>query len=455
MSATAARGRVSLAHVPRDGYLLGAIIALTAGTLAGFGEYTPAALALVLVGLALLTAALAGTASARSLPRLLWAGLLFVLVALGGLEVGPLPGVSWSLFLVAATAAAIGALVRDRLLSWALLGVAVGLEAVMLGLGWRWGSSPIDVFTMLQAGARQLIGGANPYSVLVPFTPYTGYRGPSAIPFNYGPAAAVIDVPGRLLGDVRIVHLVLAVVLVGCVAVLARHADAATRFRVLALASLLPLTLALIHYAWVDLPALAFFALWLTVRDRHAWGAAMALGVSLAIKPSAVPVLIPMVVWLPRARRDVVAGVAAAAVVIAPFAVITGPAAFFRDVVSNLADQPPRLNSLTVDAFLHSVSAPLLPGALSVAAVLVVAAVATFGRRPAGPGDCAVVGALIAVVAFLVAKVAYLNYYDTAVVFLVLALALGLRPSSEPVSAGVLERLLPRASRATYSGVRR
>jgi arabinofuranan 3-O-arabinosyltransferase len=205
----------------------------------------------------------------------------------------------------------------------------------------------------------------------------------------------------------------------------------------------------MVYYAWVDLPAIALFAVWLALRRAHPVWAALAVGMSLAAKPSAAPALLVMFAWVPRIRREVVGAVVIAVLVTAPFVIATGAAAFYMDVVGNLADQPARLDSLTLDSFLHAAGYAQLPGV--VAAILVVAAAgAVLLHRPASLRDCLVGGAAIAIAAFLFAKVAYLNYYDTAAVFLLLALAVSPGPAGEPVAA----RLLGRAQRAHGAAAR-
>ena len=121
--------------------------------------------------------------------------------------------VLFALLLTALTAAAAW-LPRGRL-SRVLLGLAgvslVGLTAA----GMFWGSADIDVFTALQGAAEALIHGHNPYGpVFRYFVEVKPNLFRTVAPnfvwghFPYGPIVPLLAVPGRLLGDVRVMSMV-------------------------------------------------------------------------------------------------------------------------------------------------------------------------------------------------------------------------------------------------------
>ena len=416
---------------PRDLFALLGFVAFSAAAMIGFGEYEPGCLVLVLLGIA--ASLRATTASAdRDARRRWWRIAVVGSTALAAGDIGHLTGANGPAIAIAAAAAAIAVLAsgpRIRAVGFALAAASIVTTTVQ---SWTWGRAPIDVFVFLQTATQRLLSGLNPYGAAIPQTPYTGYVGPAAIPFVYGPGAVLLDAPGRAVGDVRAVHAVAALLLVGCVLWLARHRKPFERWCIVALAALFPLLPPTLLFAWVDLLSMSLFALWLCLRRAHPWWAALALGVSLATKPSALVALLVMAVWLPRARRELVAGVIAAAVVVLPFVLITGVGAFWQDVAGNLAAQPPRLDSLTLDGFLHASSLPLLSGWLA-AVIVAGATLLVLSRRPDGLSAALCAGAFVTAMALLVAKVAYLNYWFIPATLLLLALATGV-DDAEPVA---------------------
>ena len=423
------RGRSPL-DGSRDSFVVFAFIAFSSAAMIGFGEYTPFCLALVLLGIAASMGAMAARA-ARPAPRWLWQVAVVIAAALALGDIGHLSGANARALGVAIGAALVAVVAAGRIRIVALVLAFETVVATTLN-SWTWGRAPIDVFVFLQTASQRLLHGLNPYGIAIPQTAYTGYVGPAAIPFVYGPGAALLDAPGRALGDVRVVHALAAVVLILAVASLSRRRAPHEGWAIASLAVLFPLLPAMVLFAWVDLLAMALFAVWVALRRSHPRWAAFALGFSLATKPSAVVALLVAALWLPRVRRELAGAVVVAAMIVVPFLLMTGAGAFWQDVVVNLAAQPPRLDSLTLDAFLHAQSFALLPGWLA-AVIVGAAAVLVLARRPAGLAGVLIAGAFLTSVALLVAKVAYLNYWFIPAVLLLLALAVG-DAEPEPVA---------------------
>jgi hypothetical protein len=110
------------------------------------------------------------------------------------------------------------------------------------------------------------------------------------------------------------------------------------------------------------------------------------------------------------------------ALVVLPFAVITGFSQFYYNVLGVQLSVLPRLDSLTVNSFLNAYGLPILPFAVS-ATVIAAAAILVLHRRPQSYGELLTGTAILAMLSFLVAKWAYLNYYYIPAVLLMLAIA--------------------------------
>jgi hypothetical protein len=311
---------------------------------------------------------------------------------------------------------------RRRALGTAL---AAGGNAVLLGSAWRWGKGLVDVFDIVQGGARDLARGLDPYRqwyITLLHLPNTraGALDPYLIHYPYGPATLLLTVPTALLGDVRLTSLLFGAVLIVSTAVLSGP-DARSRLQGAATMLAVPLLSILVLYAWVDLETMGLFALWLALRHRWRAAAVLALGVALATKPTGVgPVLLPLLLWSAQARREILVAVGVAAVIVAPFAIVAGPRELYDSVAGVFLRFPARENTVTFDALAIARTGQPLPG--WVGPPILVGAIALALRRPRDDGDLFCVGAVMTLVTLLFAKWAHINYFLAPAVLLVLAL---------------------------------
>lgn len=326
---------------------------------------------------------------------------------------------------VASSAVFLALLVPRRGLRAILLtvsGLAMGWAVV---LRWRWGTNDIDVWTGVQVSASAVLHGHNPYSpTFAALYPHGLGFVTRQIHFDYGPIIPVLAAPARLLGDIRVASVVLFVGLFAAVFALARSrsdGDWATP-RLLALCIASPLTVAMIDKAWVDIYSAAGFAGWVALRHRHRRLAVLCLAAGIASKPIFLPAMLPLLLWSRRARWESFWALVAAVVFIVPFALATGPAAFYHDVIGYLADFPFRPDSLSVNTSLFWSGRGSLPAWLGVSVVAVLGAwVATV--RPRSYGDALAAGATLMTVSFLLARQAFFNYYFVSAAVLLLAIA--------------------------------
>jgi hypothetical protein len=304
----------------------------------------------------------------------------------------------------------------------AAFGLAATSVAIGIATNITWGRATIDVFQFQQAAAQALLHGQNPYSPTV--------RSPELVPpgvlawlqlhFPYGPIIPVLEAPFRLLGDVRALHILAALVLSAAVLVLARRAGTLDRTACVVMA--FPLTVGMVLYSWIDVITMAGLVVWLVTFRSHPRIATFALVLALLGKPTTAIAMVPILFWSIRARRQVIIAVAVAAVVILPFALATGLAQFYYDVFGVQLAVLPRPDALTVNAYLISLKLPLLPFAAS-AAIIALTAVLVLRHRPRSYGDLLSGTAVLAMVSFLVAKWAFVNYYYIPAVLLMLAIA--------------------------------
>jgi hypothetical protein len=323
---------------------------------------------------------------------------------------------------VLAAAILIHSLVKTR----AAKGVAFTLAALSaltsILANLTWGFANIDVFGFQQSAAQALLSGQNPYSPLIPSRNIVAPGVPAWLQLHlpYGPILPVLEAPFRLLGDVRILHIVAAVVT--SVAALALARRAGTLDRTASVVMAFPLTIGMVIFSWVDVITMAGLAVWLVCFRSHPKIATCALVIALGAKPTTLIALLPIFFWSIRARRQVIIAAIITAVFALPFAMITGFAQFYHNVLGIQLDLLPRLDSLTLNSYLNSLHLSILPFAVS-ALVIAVAAILVLRRRPATYGDLLSGTAILASVSFLVAKWAYFNYYYIPAVLLMLAIA--------------------------------
>ncbi len=415
---------------PSDLRLL-SLILLSFAVLDNFGNLSTVALACVLVSVGLCVLSFSGRALGRPLPRPVGVGLVLTLGAVSVLYNTTMPRLSnanpgrpvflatFALLALAIVLYSVFKATAARVVAFILAGVSV---ASGIAANISWGAANIDVFQFQQASSQAVLHGQNPYTPIV--------RSPELVPpgvlawlhlhFPYGPVIPVLEAPFRLLGDVRVLHVLAALITAAATLLLARRAGTLDRAACVVMA--FPLTVGMVLFSWVDVITMAGLAVWIVSFRTHPRLATFALVLALAAKPTTLIALVPIFFWSIRARRQVIiAGVIAAAFVL-PFAAVTGFSQFYYNIVGVQLAVLPRLDSLTVNSYLNSYGLPILPFAAS-ALVVATATVLVLRHRPRTYGDLLTGTAVIATLSFLVAKWAYFNYYYIPAVLLMLAIA--------------------------------
>ncbi len=405
-----------------DGRLL-SLIFLSYGVLSTFGNLSSAALASVLASLAFAILSMSPKPFGPPFPRATGIVLTIALPATTILYDHTLDHhvfLATSAVLIAAIV--IHSVVATRAATIVAFALAAGALAAGIVANFTWAFATIDVFQFQQRAAQALLNGGNPYTPLVasPQVMPPGITRVIPLHFPYGPSVPVLEAPFRLIGDVRILHVVAALIMSAAVLLLARRAGTVSRSACVVMA--FPLTAGMILFGWVDIITMAGLAVWLVLFRTHPRAATLALVIALAVKPTTLIALVPIIFWSVRARRQVVIAGAITAVFVLPFALITGLSQFYYNVLGIQLTVLPRLDSLTVDSYLHAIGLPILPFAVS-AVVIAVTAVAVLRRRPDTYGDLLAGTAILATVSFLVAKWAFFNYYYIPAVLLMLAIA--------------------------------
>jgi multidrug transporter EmrE-like cation transporter len=399
------------------------LVFLCGGILDNFGNISAVALICVLLSLALCVQSLSERPLGPALPR--WAGIALVL-ALAATTIlynktlgHPVFAATFGLLAVAVL---LYSLVKARATQVAAF-VLAGFSALIgLATNITWGRASIDVFQFQQVASQALVHGQNPYSPVVQSPEIVTPGIPTWLPLHlpYGPVVPVLEVPFRLLGDIRVLHAMAAVVTMAAVLTLARRAGTLNRSACVVMA--FPLTVGMVVCSWVDVITMAGLAVWMVSFRSHPRVATFALVLALGVKPTTMIALVPIFFWSVRARRQVVVAGAITAVFVLPFAVITGFSQFYYNVLGVQLDVHPWFNALTVNSYIHAFHLPSIPFAVS--ALVVVAATALVLRgRPSTYGELLTETAILATVSFLVAKWAYFNYYYIPAVLLMLAIA--------------------------------
>ncbi|WP_432523699.1 hypothetical protein [Kineococcus sp. SYSU DK006] len=337
--------------------------------------------------------------------------------------------------------AAAGLLLPGRGASRALAGAVAGAGSVAASALVVVGDPAprIDVWVILQQAADGLAAGRSMYTQT-----WTGSPGISDA-FAYLPWTAVLTAPGRwLAGDVRWALVVLVLLSALCTAALGRWRPAAVAAAALLL--LAPGTGTLIEQAWTEPTVLVGLAGWAALVGRPAragsrvdgaWWAVVPLAVALASKQHVVALLPLLAVW-PRfgVRRTVVA-VGGAALLVAPWALVT-PRAFVHDTVLTMLRLPPlRFADTLYTAVLNETGVALpLPVVGALVAGVVVAAVVTLHRRPVGLAGLLTWCAAVLMVANLVNKQAFYNQFWLVGALLLLAVAAAAGAAGAPPPAG-------------------
>jgi hypothetical protein len=399
------------------------LIFLCFAVLIGFGHLTPAALFCVVVSIGLAARSLSTRPWGPPVRRATGIGLVLLLAAttlLYNLKLGN------HVFLETFGGLAVAILVCSLVRSSAARLVAFGLAAVasLVGIATNlsWGFADIDVFHFQQNAAQAVLNGQDPYT---PVAMSPNVIAPGVIRYiplhlPYGPIVSILEAPVRLLGDIRVLHILAAVVTAIAVLLLARRAGTLDRSARVVMA--FPLTVGMVLFSWVDIITMAGFAVWIVLYRTHPRIATVALALALGAKPTTLIALVPIFFWSVRARRQVVIAAVMAALVVLPFAAATGFSQFYYDVVGIQLSVFPRLDALTFNSMLSQLGLPLIPFSLA-AVVIGLTVVAVLRRRPETYGDLLTGTAVIVTASFLVAKWAFFNYYYIAAVLLLLAIA--------------------------------
>lgn len=407
---------------PSDRRLVGLIL-LSYAVLDHFGDLSSLALACVLLSLVLCIHSFSPRTFGPPLPRLAGVGLVLALGAVSVLYDNKLPrAVFAETFALLAAAIVLYTLVRATAIR--VLAFVMAAASLLIGVvvNTTWGFANIDVFQFQQTSSQALLHGQNPYSPIVPSPEIVAPGVPAwlHLHFPYGPILPVLEAPFRLLGDVRVLHLVAALVTATAVLLLARRAGTLDRSACVVMA--FPLTAGMVLFSWVDVITMASLAVWIVTFRSHPRVATVALVLTLAAKPTTVIALVPILFWSVRARRQVIIAAVIAAVFVLPFAAATGFAQFYYNVAGVQLAVLPRLDSLTINSYLNALGLPILPFAVS-AVVIAATTVLVLRRRPTNYGELLTGTAVLATASFVVAKWAYFNYYYIGAVLLMLAIA--------------------------------
>jgi len=409
----------------REHLLLAAVAALSAGTTITFGFLAAPAIVFVLLALVLMWMALRAQPSTAGAGWWACAAALTASVYLVYASRLSLPVETALTFVLAAAVATIPTVSSHRARQ-AATAVAVTTLLAMAAAAWQWGVLDVDVFNSVQNASSALIHGVNPYLTTFVTPVQTGPHSfaYATIHFQYLPGVALLAAPARLLGDVRVMSVVAFAVLTLFTVLLATQSETGRERapRILAMSLALPMTVAMVHYALVDVYAVAGFAGWMLLRREHPRWAVLCLVVALTIKPTILIALVAPLLWSRRARREVVYAAAGAALVVLPFMFITGVAAFYQDVLGIQVTLGFRYNGLTLSAAWYALTGHLVPVWFGLLAGVLVAAT-VLRRRPRDVADVMHAAALLSIAAFLLAKWAFLNYYFIPAWLLMLALA--------------------------------
>ena len=433
IDATASRAAASAGRLTLCGL---AVASLGLGVLWTFGQLSHLALALVLVASVLAVLALRGGRWEQGRG---WWVVITVACGLTNLLYAhhfPLNREVQVVCALLLTVTAAGA-------AWAPAGRRAGALLALAGLSllglaaadWPWGSAGVDVFTALSGAAQSVLHLQNPYGPVYRYFVESG-SGYVWGHFAYGPSVPILAAPGRLVGDVRVMSVACVAAIVAGLWYLARQGERRSdAHRVAALAIASPLMVGMIHEAWVDVYMIAGLVWWLALRRDHRRWSVVFLAAGLMVKFASLVLVVPAFLWSRRGRLEIVVAVVVSALVILPFALVTGLGNFVYSVFGYQLALPFRSDSLSLSAELFHVAHVQLPTALPFLPLVIAAALIAWRGRPRSEGELALQAALLNIAAFLLAKQAFFNYYFASEVLLLAAMAgAGLAPQEEDVA---------------------
>jgi hypothetical protein len=218
----------------------------------------------------------------------------------------------------------------------------------------------IDTFTSCTLGADHLLAGRNPYLQIYPDIYHGRY---DTIPgCNYWPGIYLWIVPARAIGgDIRWAFLVADLIFVVALGRIAKKVGLprpAPLLIMLAWAAFPP-GLFELEQAWNDIILLAMFAcaVWALLEERVVY-AGIALGVAASIKLTALPVCVPVLLYVIinhgwKKGAKLVAGALGAFVVVVTAFVAGDVPGFFRlTVAAKLVRAQPRPDALSIPALI-------------------------------------------------------------------------------------------------------
>ena len=296
----------------------------------------------------------------------------------------------------------------------------------MLGLtaaAWTWGRDAIDVFRVVSGAAESLLHGRNPYGPIYSVTVKNASHHVLEH-FPYGPIVPILAAPGRLIGDVRVMSVVcVAAIVIGLWYLVWQGSHRPDAHRVLAIALAMPLSVGMIHESWVDVNMMVGIVWWLALQRDHRRWAVVALTIGMLAKPTALIILIPWFLWSRRSRVEIVAAAGAAVILALPFALMTGVGGFVYDVIGIQLVTPFRTDSLNLAAWLTDNLHVQFPSLLPVPLLLIATILIAWKGRPRVVTELALQAAILNVVAYIMAKQAFFNYYYISAVMLLVAMA--------------------------------
>ncbi len=280
----------------------------------------------------------------------------------------------------------------------------------------------IDVYQYLNDGVRAQLHGENPFAITMTnvysaaenaenYGP--GFLVDGRVPFGfpYPPVLLILAVPGYLLGDARYTSVLLASLT--ALAVLGRGRDPRRRLEsVMLLAA--PGTWWVISQAWTEVGVVALFgaAAFAVARGKLVLAAALvgALLVSKQYFIVALPALWTLRPYATRAR--VVVMTATATILTVPW-FLASPQAFIHSVVEFQTSTPMRFDSLGLLVEVVKSVGGADSGAFRALPIVVGLGVATAAavRAPQRAGGFAAATCLSVLVAMLMAKQVFFNYY--------------------------------------------
>jgi hypothetical protein len=179
----------------------------------------------------------------------------------------------------------------------------------------------------------------------------------------------------------------------------------------------------MIHESWVDVYMMAGIAGWLALRRGHRRWSMVLLAAGLMVKFTSLVLIAPAFLWSRRGRVETAVAVVISVAVIVPFALITGVGTFVYSVFGYQLALPFRTDSLNLSAELFRVAHLQLPTAFPLVPLALAAGLIVWRGRPRTEGDLALQAAVLNILAFILAKQAFFNYYFASEVMLLAAMA--------------------------------